>query len=81
MTNDATRASAEAVPIETRDVGDAIDIICRAIAINELMFEAAHRLGDKAIVNAYVEGSSVIHDFLVDAKAVLYAAKDAGETA
>ncbi|MBX3572446.1 MAG: hypothetical protein KF694_08860 [Mesorhizobium sp.] len=58
---------------ENRDIGDAIDIISRAISINDLIFEAAHRLEDRAVVNAFVEGSLVVHDFLADAKAVLYA--------
>lgn len=58
---------------ETRSVGDAIDILCRAISINQLIFEAAHRLEDRTIVNAFVEGNLVIDEFLKDAKAVLYA--------
>ena len=66
-TADAVTAS------ETRSVGDAVDILCRAISINHLIFEAAHRLEDQAIVNAFVEGNLVIDEFLKDAKAILYA--------
>lgn len=72
MPEPKTKAAVDAAS-QTRDVGDAVDIINRAISINELMFEAAHRLADKEVISAFVEGSLVIREFLDDAKAVLYA--------
>jgi len=65
----------EAMP-ETRDVGDAIDLLCKAISINNLIFEAAHRMSDKVVRNAFVEGICVVDDTLNEAKAILYARLD-----
>lgn len=81
MNKHVNTTAAAGTASETRDIGDAIDIVCRAISINELMFEAAHRMSDKGVRNAFVEGSVVVTDFLNDAKAILYASleREGGE--
>src|SRR5690554_6780324 len=73
MNTERDSTAAAVTASETRDVGDAIDIINRAISINELIFESAHRLGDREVISAFVEGTMVIREFLDDAKSVLYA--------
>ena len=70
--NTDTTAATDAAT-DTRTVCDAIDILCRAIRLNELIFEAAHHLDDSAVRGAFVEGSDIVDNFLKDAKAAHYA--------
>lgn len=73
MPNDATRATAETLPVETRDIGDAIDLLCRAISLNELIFMAGESIAIRDMKEAITTGADVIDDVLAEVKAILYA--------
>ena len=73
MPNDAARASDEALPEETRDIGDAIDLLCRAISLNELLFMAGESIAIREMKEAITTGADVIDDVLGEVKAILYA--------
>lgn len=76
-TNDATRANAEAMPTETRDLSDTIDLLAKAIDINELILMAGESMPDQSVGKAIVTGSDLINDMLRDVKEHLYAIHDA----
>lgn len=69
-----TEAAPEAV--ETRDIGDAIDLLCRAMSLNHLMFMAGEGLAIHDTREAITTGADVISDVLVEVKAILYANLD-----
>lgn len=75
-TNDAARATGEALPEETRGLGDAHDIIARAKHLNELVFMAGGSLRDRAMANAFTTGADMIDDLLRDAQAIIEAVMD-----
>ncbi|MCG8271549.1 hypothetical protein MIC97_08545 [Aquamicrobium sp. NLF2-7] len=69
-TNDATRATAEALPEEPRTMIDALDLLGQAIHLNELVFMAGHNLGERAHKYAITTGCDLINDILRDARSV-----------
>jgi len=73
MQNTAVRATAKDTPAGARDIGDAIDLLCRAISLNELMFMAAHDIELHGKREAMSTGADVINGMLEEAKAILYA--------
>lgn len=66
------QSGGEAMP-ETRDVGDACDVLCRAIYLNEVLFMAGESLPDPLLANAITTQCDFINDLLEDAKSILYA--------
>lgn len=76
-TTDATRATAEAMPIETRDLSDTIDLLAKAIDLNELIFMASESMPDPSVRNAMTTGSDMIDNMLRKVKDHLYAIHDA----
>lgn len=81
---DSTPAPDGQMPAETRDVGDAIDIIARAISIAELLHMAGnslwhdHRMSEGGAIMTAV---GILDDMLTDAKAILYANLEKGGAA
>jgi len=75
-TNDATRATAEALPEEPRTMIDALDLLGQAIRLNELVFMAGHSLGERDHKNAITTGCDLINDILRDARSVFEALYD-----
>ena len=70
--NEPIQSGGEAMP-ETRDIGDACDILCRAIHLNELIFRVGEGLNDRALANALTTGADVINDLLKDLSTILHA--------
>ena len=69
MPDDTVSAAATGLPDETRDIGDAIDLLCRAIRLNELIFMASESIAKEAITT----GCDMLDIMLEEVKAVLYA--------
>lgn len=75
-TNDATRATAEALPEESRTFLDAIDLLDKAIFLNQLVFMAGHNLNGHVQKSAIAAGCDVINDILRDARSVFEELRD-----
>lgn len=73
MTNTTVPAAATGLPEETRDIGDAINLLCRAISLNELIFMAGESIAIRDMKEAITTGADVIDDVLGEVKAILYA--------
>lgn len=73
MPNVSVPAAGEAVPADTRDIGDAIDLLCRAISLNELIFMAGESIAIRDLKEAITTGADVIDGVLEEVKAILYA--------
>lgn len=73
MRSDTVSAAATGLPEETRDIGDAIDLLCRAISLNELIFMAGESIAIRDMKEAITTGADVIDDVLGEVKAILYA--------
>lgn len=67
------QSGGEAMPEDTRDIGDACDVLCRAIYLNEVLFMAGGSQSDRKLANAITTQCDFINDLLMDAKAILYA--------
>lgn len=66
MPNTTVRAAAEGMPVETRDIGDAIDLLCRAISVNELIFMVGESIAIRDMKEAITTGANVIDGVLGD---------------
>ncbi len=73
MSRATMRAAGEAVPTETRDIIDAIDLLCRAINMNELIVMAGESAAMGDAKDAVTTGCGVVDEMLKEVKAVLYA--------
>ncbi|EXL08741.1 hypothetical protein [Aquamicrobium defluvii] len=67
-TNDATRATAAALPEAPRTMLDGLDLLDRAIHLNQLVFMAGHNLDGRAHKSAIATGCDLINDILRDAR-------------
>lgn len=72
MPNTTVPAAATGLPEETRNIRDAIDLLCRAISLNELTNMAGEGLA-RDCGDAIVTGAVVIGEVLDEVKAILYA--------
>lgn len=75
-TNDATRATTAAFPEAPRTMLDGLDLLDRAIHLNQLVFMAGHNLNGRANKSAITTGCDLINDILRDACSVLEALND-----
>lgn len=69
-TNDATRATAGAIPEEPRSLLDALDLLDKAISLNQLVFMAGHNLDGHTHKSAIATGCDFVNDILRDARSV-----------
>jgi hypothetical protein len=60
-------------PEETRDTSDAIDLLCRAISLNELIFMASEGIPSRSTKEAITTGADVLNGILGEVKAILLA--------
>lgn len=76
MTEHSTGAPEIQTPIETRDIGDAVDILARAINVTELLYMAGNHVWHDLSKNegeAIMVGADMLDDILKDVRAILNA--------
>lgn len=56
---------------ETRDVGDAVDLLSQAAALNRLIFMAGGNIEMREVSDAIATGSNVVDALIEEAKAIL----------
>lgn len=76
--SDTTAADDAAMADETRDLGDACDLLARARHLNELMFMAGESVRDKNMRNAITTGADIINDLLIEVRDVITANMERG---
>ncbi|MGB3831198.1 MAG: hypothetical protein WA975_04960 [Mesorhizobium sp.] len=74
QTEHSTGASEVQMPVETRDIGDAIDILVQAMSINRVVWAAAPTVcEDRDERDGMMFIVDHVNDLMKDVKAILYA--------
>jgi hypothetical protein len=58
-------------PAENRSIGDASDLLFRAMSLNELVYMAGESIDSRHIREAITTGSDVVDNMLREVKAIL----------
>lgn len=75
-----TNTTRHSVAATGRDAADAIDVLTRALSLNQLMFMAGESIKTDDVSEAITTGSDIMRDLIVEAKELIYAAIDGGRS-